>query len=67
MEKLIKYLKENVQYIKDNHPDEMDEASWSHEQGMLITGNEAESIIQVIEDLHNLKEGLKKYTGNPIY
>ena len=44
----IENLKENVSDIKKRNED-MDDCSWNYEQGVLLSGNEAQNILNILE------------------
>ena len=44
MKKIIETLKTQVQILKESK-DDMNAASWNYEEGVIITGNQAQKII----------------------
>lgn len=54
LKKLLQRLKDSVKSLKD-HNEDMDEASWGYEIGVLLTGNDALLIIAAIEKKRNLE------------
>jgi hypothetical protein len=49
-EKLMDHLKSSVNFMEE-HQEDMDEASWSSQDGVIITGNEAKYLIGVLEKI----------------
>lgn len=50
MEKIIKNLKERIKTIKRYKAD-MEGASWNYEEGIIISGNEAQTIVDYYEKI----------------
>lgn len=48
MKKLIKRIKEDVKFMR-THNNDMDEASFWYEKGILLSGNEAKILISAIK------------------
>jgi hypothetical protein len=64
MEKLIDYLKDEIEKLKE-YDTSMDAKSWGYEEGILITGNEAKLIINEWEaKSRNESSGLNKPVVN---
>ncbi len=58
---ILKDLKEQVQAIKDLDQD-MEEASWNYEEGVIISGDEAEMIICELEGISKTEPKQKSST-----
>jgi len=53
--KLIPSLKYQIKEIKESY-DAMDEVSWNDQQGVIITGSEAELFVKLIESTQQISQ-----------
>jgi hypothetical protein len=53
---IIKKLKDSVKEIKKYPSQNMQEASWGYEQGVLISGDDAQAIIEAFEAINSMKK-----------
>ena len=51
----VKYLKDEIKDIKKRNED-MDESSWNYEQGVLLSGNEAQGILDILKNVLAVKK-----------
>jgi hypothetical protein len=61
-DKLRNYLKSQVDFIKQEGQS-LEDISWGYQEGVLISGEEALSIIELYDTLQRVKEKLTKLEG----
>ena len=68
MKEIIKYLKEQLEQIK-KYDGTMNSASWGYEEGILITGDDAEKILKHLEESSNIKQsnGITIFSDEDMY